>query len=69
MMYRQVSARQLPRHSKKTNMRGDEEDMAMVYAALIIKGKKTWAQVPDRIKPEVRQALIDLDCEYLIPQE
>ncbi|MDO5559429.1 MAG: CD1375 family protein [Oscillospiraceae bacterium] len=50
-------------------MRGDEEDMAMVYAALIIKGKKTWAQVPDRIKPEVRQALIDLDCEYLIPQE
>ncbi len=36
--------------------------MAQVYATLIIKGKKTFADVPDRIKEQVKQVLIDLDC-------
>lgn len=36
--------------------------MAVIYATLIIKGKKTFAQVPDLIKEQVRQILIDLDC-------
>lgn len=36
--------------------------MAVVYATLIIKGKKTLADVPDRIKEQVKQVLIDLDC-------
>lgn len=36
--------------------------MAVVYATLIIKGKKTFSQVPDKLKDEVRQILIDLDC-------
>lgn len=40
--------------------------MAIVYATLIIKGKKTFDEVPDKIKDKVRQALIDLDCEDLI---
>ena len=39
--------------------------MAVIYATLIIKGRKTFAQVPDIIKPEVKQILIDLDCESL----
>ena len=39
--------------------------MAVVYATLIIKGKKTFADVPDRIKEQVRQTLIDLECEEL----
>ena len=39
--------------------------MAVVYAALIVKGKKTFAQVPDRIKEQVKQVLIDLDCADL----
>lgn len=43
--------------------------MAVVYAALIIKGKKTYAQVPDKIKPQVKQVLIDLECEDLITEE
>ena len=38
------------------------ETMAVVYATLIIKGKKTFADVPDRIKEQVKQVLIDLDC-------
>jgi len=33
-----------------------------VVATLIIKGKKTFADVPDRIKEQVKQVLIDLDC-------
>ena len=44
-------------------------EMAVVYATLIIKGKKTFAQVPDRLKEQVKQVLIDLDCEYLITDE
>lgn len=36
--------------------------MAVVYATLIIKGKKTFVDVPDRIKEQVKQVLIDLDC-------
>lgn len=45
--------------------RKDEADMAVVYATLIIKGKKTFAEVPDRIKDKVRETLIDLDCGEL----
>ena len=36
--------------------------MAIVYATLIIKGKKTFAEVPARIKEQVKHVLIDLDC-------
>ena len=36
--------------------------MEVVYATLIIKGKKTFAEVPARIKEQVKQVLIDLDC-------
>lgn len=43
--------------------------MAMVYASLIIKGKKTFAQVPATIKEQVKQVLIDCDCEHLVTEE
>ena len=36
--------------------------MAVVYATLIIKGKKTFAQVPDKIKEQVKEVLIDLEA-------
>ena len=41
------------------------EDMAVVYATLIIKGKKNIDDVPTRIRDEVKQVLIDLDLEAL----
>lgn len=41
------------------------EDMAVVYATLIIKGKKNIDDVPARIRDEVKQVLIDLDLEAL----
>ncbi len=42
--------------------------MAVIYATLIIKGKKTFAQVPVKIQEQVRQVLIDLECEDLITE-
>lgn len=39
--------------------------MAVVYATLIVKGKKTIGDVPDRIKEQVKQVLIDLDLPEL----
>jgi hypothetical protein len=46
-------------------LRKDVNEMAVVYATLIIKGKKTFKEVPDLIKDQVRQVLIDLECEEL----
>ena len=40
-------------------------EMAVVYATLIIKGKKTINDVPDRIREQVKQVLIDLDLPEL----
>ena len=42
--------------------------MAIVYATLIIKGKKTFSQVPNTLKEQVRQILIELECEDLISE-
>jgi len=49
----------------KIFFRKDVKEMAVVYATLIIKGKKTFAEVPDTIKPQVKQVLVDLDCGEL----
>lgn len=42
--------------------------MAVVYATLIIKGKKNYADVPDRIKEQVKQVLVDLECGDLVTE-
>ena len=47
-------------------MKGVKETMAIIYATLIIKGKKEYADVPARIKEQVKQVLIDLECEELV---
>lgn len=49
----------------KILFRKDVESMAVIYATLIIKGKKTFADVPDKIKDKVKEVLIDLDCPEL----
>lgn len=46
--------------------RKELEVMAMIYTSLIIKGKKTFSQVPERLKEQVREILIDCECEYLL---
>lgn len=45
--------------------RKDVKQMAVVYATLIIKGKKEFADVPVKIQEQVKQVLIDLDCPEL----
>lgn len=49
----------------KILFRKDVEAMAVIYATLIIKGKKTFADVPEKIKDKVKEVLIDLDCPEL----
>ena len=39
--------------------------MAVIYATLIQKGKKTFAEVPEVIKEKVKQILIDLEVPEL----
>lgn len=39
--------------------------MAIIYAQLIIKGKKSFVDVPARLKEQVKDILIDLDLEHL----
>lgn len=49
----------------KLLFRKDVQTMAIIYATLIIKGKKTFVDVPDKIKDKVKEVLIDLDCPEL----
>lgn len=42
--------------------------MAIIYATLIIKGKKNYADVPARIKDQVKEVLLDLDCSDLVAE-
>lgn len=39
--------------------------MAVIYATLIVKGKKTFAEVPEVIKEKVKQILINLEVPEL----
>lgn len=50
-------------------MRKEKTEMAIIYATLIVKGKKTFREVPIKIKDQVREILIDLECEDLITEE
>ena len=45
--------------------RREVQQMAVVYATLIVKGKKTFADVPDKIKAQVKETLEALDCGEL----
>jgi len=42
------------------------KEMAVIYVALIVKGKRTFASVPETLKEAVRTMLKDLDLESLI---
>lgn len=39
--------------------------MAVIYATLIVKGKKSITDVPEKIKEQVKDILIDLDLPEL----
>lgn len=44
-------------------LRKEENGMAIVYATLIIKGKKTLEQVPPVLREQVEQILEDLEVK------
>ena len=44
------------------------EVLAMLWAIQIINGKKTFSQVPAKLKEQVREILVDSGCEYLIDE-
>lgn len=52
-------------HKKK----GGDDDMAMCYALLIIKGLKTFKQVPASQKEKTREYLIAFEAEELAVEE
>lgn len=45
-----------------------KNDMAVIYATLITKGVKEFKEVPEKIKDQVKQVLIDIDCGHLIEE-
>lgn len=49
----------------KLFFRKDVQNMAVIYATLIVNGAKTYEQVPDTLKEQVKQVLIDLDMPQL----
>ena len=48
--------------------RKEVEKMAVIYVALIVKGKRTYDSVPALLKPLVKEMLIDLELESLITE-
>ena len=49
-------------------IREEVNRMAMIYVALIIKGKRTFASVPRTLQAQVREILTDLELEDLIEE-
>ena len=49
----------------KVFFRKEVHIMAVIYATLIVKGKKTFAQMPAVIKEQVKQILVDLEVPEL----
>ena len=43
-------------------------NMAVIYVALIVKGKRTYASVPSVLKKQVKEMLIDLELGDLVTE-
>lgn len=46
-------------------LRKEVKNMAIVYATLIIKDKYTFVEVPEKVQPQVKQILVDMDLPEL----
>lgn len=51
-----------------TKMREVEYMMAMLWAQQIMLGKKTFAQVPAKLRDQVRELLVDSGCGDLVEE-
>ena len=43
--------------------------MPAVYALLIMKGARTFESVPNLIKQDVANVLVEMELEHLVPEE
>jgi hypothetical protein len=50
-------------------LKGDIQMMAMFFAQRVILQKTTFAQVPNTLKPQVAEILIDSGLPVLVPDE
>lgn len=48
--------------------RKEVDKMAVIYVALIVKGKRTYESIPETLKPQVKEMLADLELEHLITE-
>lgn len=48
--------------------KGGAEMMAMLWCQQIMLGKKTFEQVPQKLKEQVKELLIDSGCEELVTE-
>lgn len=53
----------------KILFKGVDVEMAVVYATLIVKGFKTFEEVPTQIKPQVAEVLRELEAGHLVTDE
>lgn len=44
------------------------DNMAVIYVALIVKGKRTYTSVPGILKEQVKEMLLALELENLIAE-
>ena len=51
-----------------TSLRKEEEMLAMLYAQQIMLGKRTFKQVPAKLKPQVKEILIDSGLPELVEE-
>ena len=65
MKYKQSLMQKLRIRIASYLLRKEVEEMAVVYATLIIKGKKTIEQVPGLIREQVKEILVDMDLPEL----
>ena len=46
-------------------LRKEVTDMAVIYAQLVLKGKRKFSQVPARIQDQVKEILVDMDLDNI----
>jgi len=46
-------------------LRKEVNTMAVVYATLVIKGKRVITEVPEKIREQVKEILVDMDLPEL----
>ena len=51
-----------------TLLKKEADTMAVVCATLIVKGKLAFEAAPPTLKEQIREVLINLDCEHLITE-